>query len=110
MSHLYRMLNRLCGMTALTCMASSAVSCDTDDADNSKPERAVVKLEAGEAEEHSVSFRIIPSDAEEVRYAVVMDGQAEPTVDQIFEGGGDFSRCDRSEKLYGGRSRTEHLL
>lgn len=88
MSHLYRMLNRLCWMTALTCMASSAVSCDTDDADNSKPERAVVKLEAGEAEEHSVSFRIIPSDAEEVRYAVVMDGQAEPTVDQIFEGGG----------------------
>ena len=35
-----------------------------------------------------MSFRIIPSDAEEVRYAVVMDGQAEPTVDQIFEGGG----------------------
>lgn len=88
MSHLYRMLNRLCWMTALTCMTSSAVSCDTDDAEIQKTRRAVVKLEAGEAEEHSVSFRIIPSDAEEVRYAVVMDGQAEPTVDQIFEGGG----------------------
>lgn len=87
MDHLYRMLSRLCWMTALTCVASSAASCD-DDADNRKPERAVVKLETGEAGERSVSFRIIPSGAEEVRYAVVAEGRTEPTVEQIFEGGG----------------------
>jgi len=90
MDHLYRMLSRLCWMTALTCVASSAASCD-DDADNRKPERAVVKLETGEAGERSVSFRIIPSGAEEVRYAVVAEGRTEPTVEQIFEGGGNLA-------------------
>lgn len=86
MDNLYKVLNRLCMMTALFCVTSVATSCDDDDTTAPIPE-AAVKLEAGTTTEKSVSFKIIPSEADEVRYAVFAEGETIPSIEQLFKEG-----------------------
>ncbi len=86
MNLIYHMLSRLFMMTALISLASSATSCDDDDAEAPLKE-ASVKLQAETATESSLTFKITPSDAEIVSYQVLAKDETLLSAEQLLNDG-----------------------
>ncbi len=89
MNCFYYWTSRGVWLAALFALCAAAVSCSDDEAPD-KPVPAIVSLEEGTVSEHSISFKLTPSDALAAYYAVFEEGQPAPSAEQLFdpEGGG----------------------
>lgn len=84
MNCFYDWTSRSIRLAALFGLCAAAVSC-SDEETPDKPVPATIALEEGTVSEHSISFKLTPSDALAAYYAVFEEGQPVPSVEQLFD-------------------------
>ena len=84
MNCFYDWTSRGVKLAALFGLCAAAVSC-SDEETPDKPVPATIALEEGTVSEHSISFKLTPSDALAAYYAVFEEGQPVPSIEQLFD-------------------------